>query len=169
MTFIMLKKKNFTVHLLLTNPAAVFLNDICLRNFHITVSIFSTRKRAVGNSWHYITSCSLNLTLQTIKKTFVTVDFIVPPKSTWMMKILVTLLTFKGFSLVWNLSCLFRIPAALKHLPHCLHLIGFFPVWTLLCVCKPTSWRKRFSSLWTLSCLLRSPDWLKHLPQCLHS
>ena len=119
MTFIMLKKKNFTVHLLLTNPAAVFLNDICLRNFHITVSIFSTRKRAVGNSWHYITSCSLNLTLQTIKNTFVTVDFIVPPKSTWMMKILVTLLTFirlfsgvKPFMSLQN-SCCTQTPATL--------------------------------------------------------
>ena len=67
---------------------------------------------------------------------------------------------FRGFSLVWVLLRIFRVPFSLNCLQHWKHLWDFSPVWVILCL---------FTVRLSLNCL---PHW-EHLwgfsPICLYS
>ena len=112
MIFIVLKKKNSTTHLLLTNPTAVCLNGSWLEVYYTTsVSSVSLSQSVVFNSWtdiNSVTSSAIALTKQTFRRTSVTmigtpisfsVDFLVSPKVTCYAETLATLFTF-----IWPLS-----------------------------------------------------------------
>ena len=112
MILIMLKKKNSTTHLLLTNPTAVCLNGSWLEVYNTSsVSRVSLSQLVVCNSWTDISSLkssAIALTKQTFRRTSVTVtctppcfsvDFFVSPKVIGAAKTLATLFTF-----IWLLS-----------------------------------------------------------------
>ena len=107
MILIMLKKKNSTTHLLLTNPTAVCLNGSWLEVYYTSsVSRVSLSQLVVCNSWTDISSLkssAIALTKQTFRRTSVTVtctppcfsvDFFVSPKVIGAAKTLATLFTF---------------------------------------------------------------------------
>ena len=109
MTFIMLKKKSLTTHLLLTNPTAVFLNNDRSRICYTIVSGFSlcllVLCKACGSDINVFTSCSLPITgFQSFGKTFIflgkftgrflSVVSFMTPQASCLAKTLATMFTF---------------------------------------------------------------------------